>query len=299
MIPLATKLLKFLVFIFGAGLSVAGLWYLTIFISHIDLVPHLTSLDAAQLAGIAVLTLCLSFAYILIALSWRAILSDYGWQIPIRRAQLIFSIANIGKYAPGNVLHMAGRQLLTMREGVPGWVVAKSLVVEMSLLVLTSAIFAGGFWSFSQIGETAGIIFFFALFLILAICAWALQQFGLRGFSHALLGHSAYHLIGGLVFSLLFILISDDMFFDANLIFFLVAAYVASWVIGVLTPGAPAGLGVREALLLGFLTDVVPDVAVLGAAVLLSRGMSILSDLLYFLVLHGLSLRSIRTTFLR
>jgi hypothetical protein len=74
-------------------------------------------------------------------------------------------------------------------------------------------------------------------------------------------------------------------FFEASLTF-LVTAYLSSWVIGLLTPGAPTDLGVGETVLLDLLSSVASDEAVLGAAELLSRGMSILSDLLYFLVLH-------------
>lgn len=295
----SVKRLKFVVVLFGAVLCVAGLWYLTEFISHIDLETHLAELGRFQLVVLFILTLCLSLAYVLIALSWRAILSDYGCQISIKKAQLIFSVSNIGKYVPGNVLHMAGRQVLTMREGLPGGVVAKSLVIETSLLVLTSAVFAGVFWSFYHAGGTTGTAFSLVLFLILVISVWTLRRFRLQGSSWALLGYSLYHLIGGLVFALLFITLSDGKPLDASLTFFLVAAYVASWVIGLLTPGAPAGLGVREAVLLGLLTTVAPDEAVLGAAVLLSRGMSIVSDLLYFLVLHGFNLHSLRATFSR
>jgi glycosyltransferase 2 family protein len=122
-----------------------------------------------------------------------------------------------------------------------------------------------------------------------------LRHFGFPGSASAIIGYGVYHMLGGIVFAMLFFMLSDNSkTFDLSFIFFLISAYVASWFIGFITPGAPAGLGVKEAVLLGLLNNVVPDEAVLAAAVLLSRGMNILSDLLYFLVLHGLNLRSLR-----
>lgn len=289
------KQLRLLAGLFGAGLCVAGLWYLMVFVSRVDLVPHLTALDAPRLAALAGLTICLTAAYVLIALSWRAILDDFGGQISPGRAQLVFSRANLGKYVPGNVLHLVGRQVLAMREGLPGWTVAKSLAIETTLLALTSAIFAVAVWLYSQGEGRGGALSLLALLLTVSGAVLVLRRLGLPGCARAVVGHGTYHLIGGVVFALLFVLLGNGATI-AGSFGFLVMAYVASWGIGLLTPGAPAGLGVREAVLIGLLSHAVPDQAVLGAAVLLSRGMSVVSDLAYFFVLHGLHLRRLRAT---
>lgn len=287
------RLLKVAAGLFGAGLCVAGLWYLIDFVGRVDLIPHLAALDGPRLAGIAGLTICLTVAYVLIALSWRAILEDCGGQISAGRAQLVFSRANLGKYVPGNVLHMVGRQVLAMREGVPGWAVAKSLTVETALLVLTSAAFASALWLVSRVEGVAGLLSSLALFLAAAGGVLMLRRFGLPGCARAVLGYGVYHLTGGVVFALLFVVLGGGSTLEASF-GFLVMAYVASWVLGLLTPGAPAGLGVREAVLIGLLQHAVPDQAVLGAAVLLSRGMSVVADLGYFLALQGWSVGSAR-----
>lgn len=269
---------------FGALLCVAGLWYLIAFISRVDLLPHLSALDGSRLIGLVALTLCLTAAFVLIALSWSAILKDCGAQLSIGRAQLVFSRSNLGKYVPGNVLHMIGRQVLAMREGVSGWVVAKSLGIETSLLALTSALVAGAFW-LSQGGGLSVLFSSVGLCLTLAAAVLLLCRFGWSGFARALLGYAVYHLIGGVVFALLFALFGDHKVFESNA-GFLAMAYIASWIIGLLTPGAPAGLGVREAVLLGLLATTVSDQAVLAAVVVVSRVMNVVSDVAYFLVVH-------------
>jgi uncharacterized membrane protein YbhN (UPF0104 family) len=71
----------------------------------------------------------------------------------------------------------------------------------------------------------------------------------------------------------------------------LAGAYVAAWLAGLVTPGAPAGLGVREMLILVLLAGKVPDGALL-VAVLLTRILSILADVLCFLAAFILRQRS-------
>jgi uncharacterized membrane protein YbhN (UPF0104 family) len=286
---------KLIVGLFGFVLCVAGMWYLIDFLSRFQIMPHLLALSRLKLLGLLLLVLCLTLSYVPVALSWRAILGDCGTQISARKAQLIFSISNLGKYAPGNLLHMAGRQVLAMREGVPTLGAVKSLLIETVLLALTSALFAAAFWFISSFGDIPIFICISVLCFIFLVCVLALRHFGFPGSSSAIIRYGVYHMLGGIVFVMLFFILSDNSkTFDLSFIFFLISAYVASWFIGFITPGAPAGLGVKEAVLLGLLNSVVPDEAVLGAAVLLSRGMNILSDLLYFLVLHGLNLRSLR-----
>lgn len=279
------KILKSVGGFLGSLLSLAGLWYLLDYIERIDLASQLAILDGTRILAISGLTTILAAANGLVALSWRTILADFGGDISSVHAQLLFSWTNLLKYVPGNIVHVAGRQILTMRAGVPGWAVAKSLTMEIILLVLSSLTFAGIVWLLPQIVGMNGVYLSLALLLAAASSVLFLQWMGLRGSAWASLGYWAYHLIGGIVFALLFVVLGAGI--DHFRIFwFLIIAYVASWVLGMLTPGSPAGLGVREATLIGLLQHSVQDQAMLGAAVLLSRGMSVFADITYFLVLR-------------
>lgn len=286
-------LLKGAAALFGTVLCVMGLWYVFDFLAGLGVGEHLSTLVGWQILVVVGLTFCLVAANALIAFSWRAILTDLGSAMSATRAQLLFSQANLGKYVPGNVLHMLGRQVLAMREGVPALVVAKSLTLEMLLLVLTSGCIAAVVWFVARSTGGGG-----GFTLLMVCCAVGglgllLQRAGMHGSARAALGYFAYHLIGGVAFALLFLALSVAG--DGGTDFWLlVMAYVASWVLGLVTPGAPAGLGVREGVLIMLLQGV-PDHAVLGVAVVLSRCMSVLADLAYFGALQVWALVGFRT----
>ena len=59
-------------------------------------------------------------------------------------------------------------------------------------------------------------------------------------------------------------------------------AYVLAWLVGLVTPGAPAGVGIRELVLLFVLKGVIPETDLL-LAVVMGRVVTIFGDVLYFL----------------
>jgi hypothetical protein len=63
----------------------------------------------------------------------------------------------------------------------------------------------------------------------------------------------------------------------------IVGAYALSWVVGFLTPGAAAGLGVRETLLVVLLSGVFPSGLVLLTA-LLFRVVTTVGDLVFYVI---------------
>jgi glycosyltransferase 2 family protein len=62
----------------------------------------------------------------------------------------------------------------------------------------------------------------------------------------------------------------------------IIGGYAFAWALGFVVPGAPAGLGVREAVLVGTLGGVFPENSVLISAVLF-RVITTLGDSLFFL----------------
>src|SRR5690606_34622535 len=59
-------------------------------------------------------------------------------------------------------------------------------------------------------------------------------------------------------------------------------AYIFAWLAGLLTPGAPAGAGVREAILLLLLNGIVANVDLL-LCIIISRITTVIGDALFFL----------------
>ena len=63
----------------------------------------------------------------------------------------------------------------------------------------------------------------------------------------------------------------------------IIALFIAAWIIGSVTPGAPAGLGVRDAILLAGLGSLFDHRTALEATILF-RGLSVVIDLAAFLI---------------
>ena len=98
----------------------------------------------------------------------------------------------------------------------------------------------------------------------------------------------------GYVFQVVFLTISGTTFFlvvltaspsEISLVYFplIVGAFIASWLFGLITPGLPAGLGLREAGLLFFLENYFSN-EVLITAVLLMRVITVCGDIIFFFI---------------
>ena len=60
-------------------------------------------------------------------------------------------------------------------------------------------------------------------------------------------------------------------------------AFIVAWLIGLVTPGAPAGIGVREAVILLLLTPLLPESKLL-VALIFSRMVTIGGDVVFFFI---------------
>jgi uncharacterized membrane protein YbhN (UPF0104 family) len=267
----------------GVALAIGGLWYLWRFVQDLAWAELWTSLTAWQIGAVFLLVPVMALGNTWLASSWRAILGDVGGTLSPARAHAIFSLTHLARYLPGNVVHIAGRQVLAMRAGVPAWAAAKSLTLEMALLVSSSAAFAGLVWWAGP--KQAGSLAVAVLLMLgmLGLGVWALKRWGYRGAAQALVFLCAFHLLGGLVFAGLLVVLGAQPS-DTATYGYWVAGYVASWLLGVVTPGSPAGLGVREAVLVGLLQSTVSAMTTLAAAVVLIRLMGMLADIFYWLV---------------
>ena len=103
-----------------------------------------------------------------------------------------------------------------------------------------------------------------------------------------------------------YFLLSPGVIFYALIFFFgeqgystpigpVITIYALSWVIGYITPGASGGLGVREALIIGFLSGIVGEPASILVALAL-RLITIIGDFLVFGVSFLFPYHRTRTT---
>lgn len=219
-----------------------------------------------------------AFANILLALAWRYILNFFDVHTSSLWSIKVYGISQLAKYVPGNIMHLASRQAIGLASGVSGLVLAKSSVWELGLLSVTASLFMVLILpQFFPLEESMALIIFVAFLLLMAtilkrfLGLAIMQAFGL---------YIVFFIVLGLLFVGLLELVTAS--FISLQLLTLCGIFVTAWLVGLVTPGAPAGLGVRELILLTLLEGVIPDTDLLFT-ILLSRIVTTGGDLFFFM----------------
>ncbi len=223
----------------------------------------------------------------ILASAWRILMLGLEQTITSRIATRIYGLTQLAKYVPGNIFQFAGRQFLAMSHGFSGKAIAKSTFLELLLLVLTGAVFV--LWMLPLLYPAFNITYGFSLFIITINLMWlGLKWRGKKGLISVILRYFLFLLISGAVFLCVLYSIVDNWTASPALILPLIGAYVISWLAGLITPGSPAGVGVREFLLIIFLKPFFAEIDIV-LAVILSRIITVVGDCFFYL--YSLSLR--------
>jgi len=269
-----------------------------------DLRSHLS---ARTIVAIILATLLYSLTVPISAFAWQRLLASLGHRQPFVRLNAILLTTQAGKYLPGNVGQHLGRIGLALAQGIPAPVLVASMAYEVLLLMLAGVLVGLACGALSEPGlalllqgQGAGLATAIALALaglaaipLLGRCLpWLVAKIGrsrdltvepLRalGWKTPALSIAIYalaYLVIGAATSLLAI----GLFPEARLDFaLLTAAFAIAWVVGFVTPGAPAGIGVREALLLLMLSGSLHAVET-SLLILALRIVTTLGDVLCF-----------------
>ena len=259
-----------------------------------QLVAYHDELKATPLLGVVPMIILLSVVYAgacaFTAMGWYEALKHVGQPISIRSAQVIYGTSQLAKYVPGNVFHLASRQGQGMAEGLPGWALAKSMFWELATLSLSAALFA--FLLIPLVWPAVGPGLALLVYLMsLVVMVLVLSLYQRRHLALALLWNSAFMTVNGFIFGTLLFLMLPEPAVQPGFWLIAVPAYILAWLGGFLTPGAPAGVGVRELIAFALLQSWYPEAIVL-AAVLGGRIISVCGDVLFF----GLALWLRRTS---
>jgi len=273
------RALKLALNIAGGLLSLAGVAFVGIRLSG-----YMAEIDLARfhwkawlLAGF--FALVYGTANTLLARAWWNLMeflkapAGWGW------AWRIYGVSQLAKYVPGNIFHLASRQALSMAAGFEGWMLAKSTVWELGLLVLAGVMFFGLILDllFPSLPFFAPLLVFVGVFLSVEA---GLRCWSAPSIARALAWQWVFLIISGLVFVGVLALVAPQSVNFALLPTFC-GSYVIAWLAGLVTPGAPAGVGVRELVLLYLLEGYVMETNLL-LAVVLGRLVTVAGDLLFF-----------------
>lgn len=250
--------------------------------------------------AVAAALLLYGLAYVPMVQAWLLLARTCGAEASAMQLTRVFLVAQIGKYLPGNVAQFLGRAFLASSHGVPVKASASAMALEvagvMSACAILSLVAVGiGSVGSSEIAHrvllgatTAGaVIAAIAAVLVVRSSVGTLKR--LAGpFAAAVLLHS---LVLALLAGANIILIGAlDGAWSWGMAGAVSGALVVSWFVGFVTPGSPAGLGLRELTFLGLLSGshanetlvlaaaafrlatVVGDVLAWGTGMLLKRG---------------------------
>jgi uncharacterized membrane protein YbhN (UPF0104 family) len=251
--------------------------------------------DFSRLLTVPMISLLITMPFLTVIMifmasyCWKRSLALFsGQKIYNGDAFEVYAKTNLMKYLPGNVGHYAGRQLFGVQLGLAQRHLALATLIEIGGQITSEVMLCLLFSANMLINlliSTFGVH-------VLAVCAsiaaaaaavvvtlaWVLRRnkyvselltlakhlkFWITLLGVVLLGALSVVIVGVVFVSLVsqFVTLSFE---EARLI---MAGTIASYIIGLITPGAPAGLGVREAVMLTLLSPILPEDVILLAAI--------------------------------
>lgn len=264
----------------GVGLVLVGFAFVFVRLHSYWQELDLSRIDSSSWIGIGALSVSYSIASLLPTLAWWHLLSQLNVKTTHIKAVKIYGMSQLAKYTPGNIFHLAGRQALGMAAGMPAGALAKSIVWEHGSVAVAGALF--GWLALPCLIPT------FPEYVGLLL--WLVSVFLVSGLLWNVVGrHSAltfgwqiiFLIISGSIFVALLNVVVGESGIDSVHWPIIAGAYIVAWLVGMVTPGAPAGVGVRELMLLLLLKGQVAEADLL-LAVLLGRLVTVVGDILFF-----------------
>ncbi|MGB3865115.1 MAG: hypothetical protein WBA29_05745 [Xanthobacteraceae bacterium] len=265
----------------GALLGLAGAAFVGLRLTHYAGEIDAKRIGAGGYLGLTVLALIYGASNVLLALAWWRLLHRLGVSVTRGWALRTYAVSQLAKYVPGNIFQFAGRQAIGVAAGIGNVPLAKSTALELALIAAGGALFAP--LIIPLLVERPNVVAVsVVVFMALAgLALWLARRLGGAALGAAALYYLAFLALSGAVFAATF-RIAGGALSGAGLPG-IVGAYVLAWLAGLVTPGAPAGIGVREAVLLFLLAGFAAPPTIL-LAVVIGRAVTVLGDLGFYLV---------------
>lgn len=228
------------------------------------------------------------------SMTWKSLLDDLGSPLPTAAAARIFLLGQLGKYLPGSVWPVLAQMELGTRYAVPRRRSATTAGVTIVLGLTVGAVLAAGCLAVASRDVTSR---YWPLLLAVPVGIALLwppllsglvdrvlrlvrrdpleHPLSLGGVARAL----AWSLLSWLLLGLQLWAITRDLGATRPALLLSIGAFAAAWTIGFLVIVAPAGVGVREGVLVLVMASALPAGRVLLLA-LVSRLVMTLGDLL-------------------
>jgi hypothetical protein len=228
--------------------------------------------------ALSVVYFCANF---LLSLAWSNLLVGLNIQIDFKQSNKIYSVTQLAKYVPGNVFQFAGRQVIMMGEGYSGHLIAKSGMLELVLLVLAGVLCGALVLPFFSVS----IVFPYNILLLMLSAFFVFyvnRKLKLIYYNRTLMYYFIFLIISAGIFVSVIQATAGLHNPSLSFITFVMGAYIIAWLIGLVTPGSPAGIGIREVVLFFFLKSYYPE-SVIVLAIIIGRIITVFGDFLFYL----------------
>lgn len=219
--------------------------------------------------SIGLATLVVLVTYALLIEGWRRILVAWASTLPFNVAARIWFLSNLGKYVPGNIWSLTAMGVMARRRGLSALAAAGSSVIMQTVSLATGAgiVMVTGAKLLGEpllVGAAAAVLL--ALLLLAPrylppLANWAGKLIGRELLPPSIPAASVWIAAVASTLSWLFYGIAFELFVRGLLgsapgeLSSYIAVYTAAYILGFISPIAPAGLGVRELTLAAFMTQ--------------------------------------------
>jgi glycosyltransferase 2 family protein len=265
----------------GTGLGILGILFVVLKLKQYGGQIAYSRLTIFSWVGLLALVLFYGFiSILLLPAAWRNLLNHFGVSTSKLWCIRIFGLSQLAKYVPGSIFHLAGRQVMGVSAGLPGWPLAKSTLWDLLLTAMTGAFF--GILIIPFYIPKFSIWYATGLFVLaIAVFMWMAAHWFSRWVAYAIGLYAIFLAFSGFIFVVILSLVTST---DSGVhlpIMGVCGAFVVAWLAGLLTPGAPAGAGIREIVLFTLLHSVVIQGDLL-LAIILGRVVTVGGDFVFY-----------------
>ncbi|KAF1086057.1 hypothetical protein SPSYN_00795 [Sporotomaculum syntrophicum] len=281
-----TDYMKRYLHVVGGLLGALGVVFVVIkLVTYADQIKF-SEFGVSTLLALLSLAVVYGLASIILAFAWRDLLKHLNLRVDTRWAIWTHGTSQLAKYVPGNIFHLAGRQAIGVAAGLPAWPLAKSAIWELGTLSVTGSLFVLLVLPFF-VAEITSLLALFIFFVFFLACVCVIYRWFSPLVARAMSIYAVFHVLSGTVFFVVLCIILPSNLEISALFAGICGAYVVAWLAGLVTPGAPAGAGVREFVLFAILHTVVSEADLL-AAIVLGRSVTVVGDVVYYFIALGM-----------
>jgi uncharacterized membrane protein YbhN (UPF0104 family) len=207
--------------------------------------------------------------YALLIEGWRRVLGAWDSQLPFMQASRIWFLSNLGKYVPGNIWSLTAMGMMARKRGMSAIAAAgSSVIMQMvslatgtAIVMVTSAKLLGQPLLVGAAVIVLAIVLLSAPKFLPPLAVWVSTLIGRDIAPPSVPATSIWTAAVASTLSWLFYGLAFQLFVRGLLgaapgeISSYIAVYTAAYILGFISPIAPAGLGVREFTLAAFMTQ--------------------------------------------